>query len=398
MLFAVLFLSAGLRPQSGFLGGPWIEPLPGRFSFDGHLDFSATVHAPEPILASRLILEYNSARYAFFPSKRDVPDGFSLAVTDVIAADLPFPFTAVTYWWEVDLQSGNALISAAQTVQFIDDRFEWKYLHRNNLDLYWLEGDLAAANGVADLALLSLGSISAELETPIPARVTVVHYPRMADFQSALGERIRGWEGALSAPGDATVILAAAPGAEGRSTLAILLPHEMTHVLIAARWGSACAWIPQWLWEGIAAGYEMEPRPEFDALLRNAVADGSVIPIRTLCRVFPAEENPAQLAYAESKSFVAFLKEHYGAAVIRNALAAYAGGAECGQGMEAVTGKKLSDLESEWLETFSDKSLFLPASWALVLAGVVLLAGVLAARGLLRRRNRKNSQEGAGEK
>jgi hypothetical protein len=394
LLLAALFIFVGLSPQSGYRDGSWIEAVPGEMSFDGRLQFTARVHASEPVLASRLILDYGSSRYAFFPQKSDIPDGFSLVVEAVTAAALPFPFTDVTYWWEVDLQSGNALVSAAQTILYVDDRFAWNQLTRNNLNLYWVEGDLEAANGIADLALLSLGTISAELETPIPERLTVVQYPKMADFYSALGERIRGWEGAVSSPGAATVILAAASGVEGRLTLAILLPHEIAHVLMETRWGSGYALIPQWLREGTAAGYELEPRPEQEIRLREAAADGSVIPIRTLCRFFPMEENPAMLAYAESKSFVAFLKEHYGVAAIRNALSAYAGGAECGQGIEAVTGKSLSDLESEWLGTFSEKPLWISASWALVLAGIVILAGVLVVRGLI---HRKNPEERLGK-
>ncbi len=396
LLFAAILFSVGWFPQSGIRDGSWIDASPGEMSFDGRLHFTAQVHTPETVLASRLILEYGAARYAFFPRKDARADGFSLAVEEATAAVLPFPFTDVTYWWEVDLPSGSALVSTAQTFFYLDDRFEWNELPRNNLNLYWLEGDLEAANATADLALFSLGSISAELETPIPGRLTVVQYPRLADFHAALGGRIHGWEGAVSSPGDSTVILAAAPGAEGRPALAALLPHEIAHVLMGARWGTGYALIPQWLREGTAAGYEMEPRPEFEVQLREAVADGSIIPIPSLCRVFPAEESPAMLAYAESKSFVAFLKEHYGLAAVRNALAAYAGGAECGQGIEAATGRSLPDLVTDWLESFSDKSLFLSASWLLVIAGVVLLGGVLAVRGMIRRGLLKNSVERPG--
>ena len=396
LLFAALFFSVGWLPQSGIGDGSWIESFAGRMSFDGRLHFTAQVHTPETVLASRLILEYNSARYAFFPQKEANPDGFSLSVEGATAAALPFPFTDVTYWWEADLQSGSVLVSTAQTCFYADDRFAWNILPRNILNLYWVEGDSAAADETADLALLSLGTISAELETPIPRRLTVVQYPRMADFHAALGGRIHGWEGAVSSPGDATVILAAAPGAEGRPALAVLLPHEIAHVLMGARWGSGYALIPQWLTEGTAAGYEMEPRPELEVQLREAAADGSLIPIQSLCRVFPGEENPAMLAYAESKSFVAFLKQRYGTAAVRDALAAYAGGAECGQGIEAVTGKSLPDLESGWLETFSDKSLFLSASWAACDCRGCLLAGVLATRWMVRRRAPKKPMERPG--
>ncbi|MGB7539376.1 MAG: peptidase MA family metallohydrolase [Anaerolineales bacterium] len=397
-LIAALLFFAGSGPQSGYRAESWIEAFPGEMAFNGRLHFTARVHASEPILASRLILAYDSSRYAFFPLKGYAPDGFSLAVEAVTATALPFPFTDVTYWWEVDLPSGNALVSEAQTFFYIDDRFAWNHLPRTNLDLYWVEGDWAAANGIADLALLSIGTISAELETPIPERITVVQYPKMADFHAALDGRIRGWEGAVSSPGAETVILAAAPGAEGRATLAVLLPHEIAHVLLGTRWGAGYALIPQWLREGIAAGYEMEPRPEQEIHLREAAAERSVIPIRTLCRVFPAEENPAMLAYAESKSFVAFLKQKYGLAAIRSALAAYAGGAECDHGLEAVTGRKFSDLESAWLGTFADNGLFISASWALVLAGIVLLAGILVVRGVLHRKNAKRTLERPGDK
>ncbi len=396
LLFAVLFFSAGWLPQSGIGNGPWIESFPGRMSFDGSLHFTAQVHTPETVLASRLILEYDSARYAFFPQREANPDGSALAVEGATAAAPPFPFTDVTYWWEADMQSGSVLVSTAQVFFYLDDRFAWNELPRNNLNLYWVDGDLAAANDTADLALLSLGTISAELETPIPKRLTVVQYPRTADFQTALGGRIHGWEGAVSSPGDGTVILAAAPGAEGRSALAVLLPHEIAHVLLGAEWGTGYALIPQWLTEGIAAGYEMEPRPELEVRLREALAEGSIIPLPSLCRVFPAEENPAMLAYAESKSFVAFLKQEYGMAAVRNALAAYAGGAECSLGIQAVAGKSLPDLESNWLDTFSDKSLFLSGSWLLVIAGVVLLAGVLGIRWMIRRRLPKKPLERPG--
>ena len=145
LLFAALFFSAGWLPQSGMDNGPWIESFPGRMTFDGRLHFTAQVHTPETVLASRLILEYDSARYAFFPQKEANPDGFALAVEGATAAALPFPFTDVTYWWEADMQSGSVLVSASQTFFYLDDRFAWNELPRNNLNLYWLDGDLEAA-------------------------------------------------------------------------------------------------------------------------------------------------------------------------------------------------------------------------------------------------------------
>jgi hypothetical protein len=385
ILFTALLLPAWLSPQTGPDQGPWIEAVAGLISFDGRIDFTALVHTSELLQAGRLILEYDSSRSTFFPRKEEKVGGFLLSVEGNTLDPLPFPFTDVTYWWEVDLQSGTALVSPAQTRLYMDDRFAWRALPRVNLRLFWLEGGESDANDMADLALLSLGSISAELETPIPPLLTVVVYPRLADFHSAMGERVRGWEGAVSSPETATVILAAAPGAEGRAALATLLPHEIAHTLIAARWGSGYLSIPMWLQEGIAAGYEMEPRPEAESALREAADAGSLIPIHALCAIFPSEESGAMLAYAESKSFVAFLKNHYGISAIRNALAAYAGGADCGRGFEGITGRTLDELESDWRTTLSGGASGIPAAWALVLAGFAFLAAVLSVGLVVRR-------------
>lgn len=385
LLLAALFLPVWLNPHAGLRDGPRVEPLTAEISFAGQIHFTAHVNASEMVSAGRLILEYGAARYAFFPREEEAADGFSLSIEGAALAPLPFPFTDVNYWWEVDLRSGAALVSPAQTVFYYDDRFTWNQLNRNTLELFWMEGTPEAADDLADLALLSLGTISAELETPIPRKVTVVAYPRLADFNAALGARVHGWEGAVSSPETATIILAAAPGAEGRPALVTLLPHEITHILIAARWGSGYDLIPLWLQEGIAAGYEMEPRAESEVKLKEAAAGGSAIPIQSLCRVFPAEEVPAMLAYAESKSFVAFLRERHGIAAIRGALGLYAGGADCGAGIEAAIGKPLADLESAWLDSFSERSPWIPPAWAFVLAGISLLAGVLVFRKLIRR-------------
>jgi hypothetical protein len=385
LLLAALFFPAWLGPQTGFQDGPRVEPLTGEITFAGQIRFTAHVVAPEPISAGRLILEYGSARYAFFPREEQAADGFLLSVEGITLAPQPFPFTDVAYWWEVDLLSGAALVSPAQTAFYYDDRFTWNELSRNTLRLYWMEGSPEAADDLADLALLSLGTISAELETPIPSKVMVVEYARLADFNAALGARIRGWEGAVSSPETATIILAAAPGAEGRSALVTLLPHEIAHILIAARWGSGYDSIPVWLLEGTAAGYEMEPRPEAEFQMREAVKAGSAIPIRSLCRVYPAEEASALLAYAESKSFVAFLKERHGIAAIRSALGIYAGGADCDAGIEIATGEPLEALESAWIGSFSDRNAWISSGWVFVLAGISLLAGVLLFRELIRR-------------
>lgn len=356
------------------------------YSFGGEMEFTARVRSSESIIESRLILEYDSTRSILHPQAGDLPDGYSLTIEDDQISKKIFPLSLVNYWWEVDLRSGNTILSAQQSFLYFDHRFSWSQLEKGSVILYSLGSDPNEENDAADLALIALGTISAELETPLPGSITLVIYPRLADFQFALGDRLHGWEGAVSNVESGVILLAAASGAEGRQTLAVLIPHEITHVLLAAKWKSAYRSLPLWLVEGTAAGYEMGPRPEADLALREAVDQGRLIPVQTFCRVFPAEEKPALLAYAESKSFAGFLKQTYGVEAVRRAMAEYAAGAECGSGLKSSTGKMLGELESDWISTLAIKKIWIPPAWILVLAGFGLLAGVLAVRLLIHRR------------
>ncbi len=398
LLLTALFFPVWLNSQVGLRDGPWIENTIRYFSFEGRIHFIARVYSSESILESRLVVEYDSSRYVFSPQQASLYGGYSLAVDVDRVPRLPFPFTFIKYWWEVDFPSGFTLTSPPQAFQFSDPKYSWDQLNYGRVTVGWAEVGSEAATDAAELALLAVGTISADLESPIPERITLILYPKLADFHAAMGDRIRGWEGAVSSPVAGIIILASAPGAEGRKTLAVLISHEMTHILLGAKWGSAYASLPLWLVEGAAAGYEMEPRPEADQTLQDAVGNGRLIPIPTLCGVFPSNEGSAFLAYAESKSFVAFLKEKYGLAALRQAFAAYAGGAECNRGWEASTGKSLSELESDWISRFAHEKPWIPSAWVLVLAGLVLLAGMLIVQMLIHHRKLRlpAGKEGTG--
>jgi hypothetical protein len=107
-----------------------------------------------------------------------------------------------------------------------------------------------------------------------------------------------------------------------------------------------------------------------------------------LCRTFPSDEHPALLAYAESKSFVAYLRENYGLAAVRKAVEDYAAGADCAQGLVGSTGKNLETLEKSWRAELAEKKTGMITTWTLVLDASVVLAAVLAAGWIIHRRRK----------
>jgi hypothetical protein len=383
MFFPALLGSPGHLPD-----GPRVTPNPARVSFGQEMFFSATVQSAEPVREAKLTLEDSSSRSSVYRASISTQDGYQLSARRDLQAEPIFPFSSIGYWWEILLDSGERIVSERQSLQYVDDRFSWQSLEKGRATVRWVEGDTQSVEDAADLLLLNLGTVSADLATPIPDGVGLFIYPRLADFHSGLGRLAYGWEGAVSDPASGIILIAAAPGAEGRESLAALLPHETVHILLGARWKGAYASLPLWLVEGTAAGYETEPRPETDRVLREAAKGGNLIPMATLCRSFPSEERPALLAYAESKSFVAYLRATYGPAALRMGMESYGAGADCAKGFIGPTGKSVEALEGSWRDGLSGRHPWAISTWTVVLGAGVLLAGVIIAGWIIRRRRK----------
>jgi len=96
-----------------------------------------------------------------------------------------------------------------------------------------------------------------------------------------------------------------------------------------------------------------------------------------LCAPFPADAGLAQLAYAQSQSFVQFLRNRDPDA-IRRLLGAYAGGATCSGGVEQAMGSTLGALELAWRASLGPQGAWLAlidsvGGWV-VIAALVSLA------------------------
>jgi hypothetical protein len=385
-ILCCLFIPALLGPSILRQDDPIVVPHSPGIAFGREIVFTATVQSTNPILNAELVVVDSFSNSRVYPADISIGDGTILAANRDLREEPLFPFSMIEYWWKVRFSSGEEIVSPRLSLPYLDDRYSWQTLNKGRAKVEWVEGDSRAAEDAAGLLLLNLGTISVDLETPIPDGGSLYIYPRLADFHSGLGKLAYGWEGALSDPAAGIILLAAASGAEGRESLAALLPHEIVHILLGAKWKDAYALLPLWLIEGTAAGYELEPRSEADRALQEAVAGGSLIPVATLCRTFPSDERPALLAYAESKSFVAFLRQTYGLAAVRKAMDNYASGSACGQGLLGPTGKSVDALERAWRAQLGGRSAVGITTWTLVLGASVLLIGVLAVGWMIRRR------------
>jgi hypothetical protein len=146
-------------------------------------------------------------------------------------------------------------------------------------------------------------------------------------------------------------MLTVTPGIEQSIQMERLIPHELAHVMLYRSVGEGLELLPAWLEEGIASLSELYPNPDYEVALEAASQDNSLMPITDLCDTFPLDASRAYLAYAESQSFVRFIRDTYGTASLHALISAYADGLSCEQGVARTLNTSLGNLDTRWRES-----------------------------------------------
>jgi hypothetical protein len=272
------------------------------------------------------------------------------------------PFADITYWWQIENAAGERLKTDPQTFTYHDNRFAWDRLGGEGITIHWMkdEGDPAFAQTALDIARASVNDVEAELRGPRPDPLDIFIYDSEAHLKDAMVLTGREWLGGQARP-ELGVVVAAVPSAQGYSSrMKRYLPHEITHLLLYELvTPNGYAHVPAWLNEGLATANERLPTPEYALAIEEARKADELIPLEELCVPFSPDPQTATLAYAQSGSVVAFIRETYGAEGIRQLLDAYADGASCTSGVEAGLGVSLRELEADWRMSLEPE-----ANWA----------------------------------
>lgn len=364
-----------------------------EYQFGEYLAFRASISADQGVLRAAVFYRPVGApdTYVLVSSPPVNPEAIDL-VHDLMGQPMP-PFRSIEYWWKVDLADGSEFSTPVRTFTYADDRFNWQTISSQAVHLHWYKGDFVQAQAALDLSLDALHDIQRELSLPDPERVEIYLYDTAEDLQSSLqrtpGDSVHGQ--ALLEEG---IILLAAPlNAEGMDELERGIPHELTHLLLSARLGSAYEGLPAWLSEGLAILQETSPHPQYRLALDEAVRSNELLPLEGLCASFPTTGQQAVLAYAQSASLVGYVKDVYGVGGISALLDAYQEGASCRGAVERVLRRSLEVLDQEWRASLVTQFPWperLPGwIWPIAFSTLALLSAV----GLSILRRRGNAQQ-----
>ncbi len=294
------------------------------------------------------------------------------ATVDAATAALP-PFSPVDYWWELETEAGVSLTTPAETFFYEDDRFAWLRLAQGSVTVHWYEGGPTFGQAALETAAVAFSEANRDIRAPLPERLDIYLYANPRDVQAALQRVGATWADGHADVDLGVVIAVVAADLSAEFNLRREIPHELTHILIARAAGQNYRRVPVWLNEGLAGMNQVQPEPDFPAVLAAARDAGEFLPFETLCGAFPPDPAAARLAYAQSEGLARYIRGRFGAERVHALLGAYAGGASCGGGVEEVLGLSLAALERQWLD---DVVLANPAAerWRFLAPWLVLTA------------------------
>ncbi len=265
------------------------------------------------------------------------------------------PNTPFTAHWRVTDAAGKAWLGPAVRHVYVDDRFDWKTLDGKVVRVHWTEGDSSfgkRALKIGDDAVAATAKLLGVTETqPIDFYI----YADQQSFYDALGPATRENVGGQAHPDIRTLFALITPAEINASWVESVVPHELTHVVFQTAVDNPYHDPPHWLNEGLAVylsdGYQDSDRSQ----VKQAAADGSIIPLDGLAGAFPTTQERFFLAYAESVSAVDRMVRVSGRDTLVKLIRSYHNGVSDDEAFQAALGTDVAGFEAAWLAELGAK-------------------------------------------
>ncbi|MBN1304601.1 MAG: hypothetical protein JXA13_09205 [Anaerolineales bacterium] len=378
-LIILLTIALGLSQPVQAQAGVTVNTIGVSYFFGEQITFQISIESSIPVTSVQVFFrdefQQNTRNFPMVLS----PEGNATYTFDASERVIR-PFAQIPFWFQVELENNESFTSERYSFRYTDNRFEWKEKKEGLLSIYWYTGDEAFGQALLDTARTSLSTILELVPITLEEPVDIYVYPSTVELQGALYLGGVEWAAGHADPDLGVVLASIEPGPEQSLVIEKNIPHELAHILLYQFTGPGYDNLPVWLREGIATQAELYPNPDFEYHLKKAAKDRTLLPISDLCESFPTDNPSAYLAYAESYSFVGFIKNNYGQSGLHAMIAAYSDGMDCQQGAQKALGVSLTQLNNQWLRTNLNSS---PASIAMIslqefIPYIILLSIILA--------------------
>ncbi|MBI3930495.1 MAG: peptidase MA domain-containing protein [Chloroflexi bacterium] len=257
------------------------------------------------------------------------------------------PGTSVEYWWTVRDARGDKIETTPVRTRFDDERYPWQSLTEGNVTIYWYEGGQTFADEIMVAAEQALARLVEDTGAYLKKPVRLYIYADTRDLQGAMIFP-QEWTGGVAFTRYGVIVIGISPNNLVWGQRAIT--HELTHLVIHQMTFNPYADLPAWLNEGLAMYAEGRLEVDYKALLQRAIAEKSLLSVRSLSSPFSARAEESYLSYAQSYGLVEFLITGYGQAKMLSLLNTFSVGSSYDGALEKVYGFDMDGLDALWRE------------------------------------------------
>jgi len=348
LLIAMILL---LKPeQAKGQAGIVVENPKADVVFGKTITFTAKITASIPIKQISLLFRGINEEVTRVETLQLNADNTTSFVYDASQNIFP-PFGKIVFWYQATLDDGQTYTSLHNEVQYNDTRFPWRENTRANVSVHWYAGDDAfgaAALDAAGAGMLAMNDFY-PIALDIPFHIYI--YSNIEDLKATLPFGGTEWTGGHAHPEFGVGLVAIAPSDSQKIEMETLIPHEVAHIMMYRALGNNYFKQPLWLLEGVASNIELYPNLGYDEALKNATSNETLIRMADLCASFPSDAGSAFQAYAQSESFINYIRGAYGNGSIEKLTNAYSEGLDCEIGTTKALGIPLNQLDTSWRET-----------------------------------------------
>lgn len=346
LLGATLFLKPNqVRGQEGIV----VENPQAAAEFGKSITFTAKIKASSPIQQASLLFRGINETVTRVETLQVAEDGSVSFIYDASLNVFP-PFSEIIFWFQATLSNGKTYTSDSTRFQYNDNRFPWREISQANVTVHWYAGDDAFGAAALDSAGAGLLAMKDFVPLSLIEPIHIYIYSNVTDLGDTLLLGGREWAGGHALADLGVVLVAIPPGASQFTEMETKIPHELAHVMLYRSLGSTYNKQPAWLVEGIASMVEIYPNPDYARALEIASVNNTLIPFTDLCASFPADSGSAFLAYAQSQSFVTYIRDSFGVSGLSRLTNTYSDGFDCNLGVTKALGSSLNQLDQRWRE------------------------------------------------
>lgn len=357
MLGLLIGLAAPFNPTLAQNASPVATPVlaaenESTLAFPGGIDVTSTLQWDGEREGLRLDLLYGTVadETITLVSSRHLDSAIGRSWTESAHIDLQGHYVPVgvdiSWWWRLSNADGIVGESVPEIARWYDDRWDWKTIQTEQVVLHEYDLSDDFAQTVLETVQDTITDLEHSYGIEASETVSVWVYASNTDFQIAKPPNSRETIAALSYP-DMNLIAAILPEGDDAELLRVL-PHEVSHHVLAQATENPYSRVPLWFDEGMATHVQTGGTDGYMEMVTRARDDGRLFDLNSLTASFPYQAQQATLGYAASWSAIAYLTETYGDDGIARLIAAFAEGIPYDASIQKALGIDSDTLNTDW--------------------------------------------------